>query len=221
MITGGAGQRALDRAFEQLFGVSAAFASVELPGRTDPLIVADALRAHGIAGRDYDWARFRESYVDALADEMRRDLPAKRMLPGIMPLLEVLAAREDRALALLTGNLQPSARLKLEHFDLWRYFPSGAFGDDAPDRNGLVPIAVDRAVARGCPRVPPDRVVVIGDTPRDVDCAAAAGARSIAVATGGASAAQLRAAGADVVFETLADTTQVVAAIDKLITGSP
>jgi phosphoglycolate phosphatase-like HAD superfamily hydrolase len=141
------------------------------------------------------------------------------MLPGVVPLLEALAARDDRIVALLTGNFESSARLKLEHFDLWRYFTWGVFGDDAPNRNGLVPIAVERGVARGHPRVPPPRIVVIGDTPHDVECAAVAGARSIAVATGGASAEQLREAGADIVFDTLADTSTVIAAIDALVDG--
>lgn len=217
MVTGGAGQRALDRAFQEMFGVASAFVAVELPGRTDPLIVADALRAHGIADCEHDASRFRDNYVAALTEEMRQAHPAKRMLPGIVPLLEALTGRDDRILALLTGNFEPSARLKLEYFDLWRYFGWGAFGDDAADRNGLVPVAVQRGVARGYPRVPPNRIVVIGDTPRDVDCAAAAGARCIAVATGGATAEQLRDAGADVVFETLGDTAKVTAAIDNLI----
>ena len=220
IITGGAGQRALDRAFEQLFGVPGAFASLELPGRTDPLIVREALRAHGIADADHDWTRFHDCYVEALAGEITRDHPAKKVLPGVVPLLEALAAPDDRILALLTGNFESSARLKLEHFDLWRYFGWGAFGDDAPDRNGLVPIAVERCVARGHPRVPPDRIVVIGDTRRDVECAAVAGARCIAVATGGASVEQLWEAGADVVFDTLVDTSEVTGAIDDLIAGA-
>jgi phosphoglycolate phosphatase len=217
VVTGGAGQRALDRAFQAMFGVNGAFAAVELPGRTDPLIVGDALRAHGIADGDHDALRFRDNYVAALADEMRREHPAKRLLPGVIPLLEALARREDRILALLTGNFEPSARLKLEHFDLWRYFGWGAFGDDATDRNGLVPVAIERAVTRGYPRVPPNRIVVIGDTPRDVECAAAAGAWCIGVATGGSTAEQLRAAGADVVFEDLGDTSIVTGAIDRLL----
>jgi phosphoglycolate phosphatase len=216
VVTGGAGQRALDRAFHETFGVAGAFVSVELAGRTDPLIVRDALRAHGIADRDHDAVRFRDRYLAALVEEMRRDDHAKRMLPGIVPLLDALAAREDRILGLLTGNFAPSARMKLEHFGLWRYFGWGAFGDDAADRNGLVPIAVERAVARGYPRVPPRRIVVIGDTPHDVACAAAAGAWCMAVATGGSTAEQLRAAGADVVFDTLLDTEAVTAAIDDL-----
>ena len=101
MVTGGAGRRALDRAFHEMFGVAGAFVAVELPGRTDPLIVRDALRAHDIADADHDALRFRDSYVSALAEEMRRQHPAKRMLPGVVPLLEALAPREDRILALL------------------------------------------------------------------------------------------------------------------------
>jgi phosphoglycolate phosphatase-like HAD superfamily hydrolase len=197
--------------------VSGAFASVEFPGRTDPLIIRDALRLHGVGDADRDAARFLDTYCAWLAREIRRDDPAKRVLPGVAALLDALAARDDRILALLTGNFQPSARLKLEYFDLWRYFACGAFGDDAPDRNGLVPVAVERVVARGYPRVSPERVVVVGDTPRDVECAVTAGARAIAVATGVVTTGELRAAGADVVFEDLSDTAAVIAAIDNLI----
>ena len=216
----GAGRRALDRAFEQLFGIRGAFESIELAGRTDLVIVRDALRAHRIGERDRDWTRFWDGYVEALAAEMRRDRPGRQVLPGVLPLLQTLAARGDRAMALLTGNVRASARLKLERFDLWQYFVCGAFGDDAPDRNGLVPIALERITHHGYPRMPATRIVVIGDTPHDVACAAAAGARSLAVATGSSSVEQLRAAGADVVFESLADTRRVVAAIDTLIDPS-
>jgi phosphoglycolate phosphatase len=214
----GAGRRALDRAFEQLFGIRGAFASIELAGRTDLLIVRDALRAHRLVERDHDWTRFWDCYAEALAVEMRRDRPGRQVFPGVVSLLETLAPRSDRVMALLTGNARTAARLKLERFDLWRYFNGcGAFGDDAPDRNGLVSIALERISRHGYPRVPASRIVVIGDTPHDVACAAAAGARSLAVATGGSSVDQLHAAGADVVFQTLADTPRVVAAIDTLI----
>jgi phosphoglycolate phosphatase-like HAD superfamily hydrolase len=139
------------------------------------------------------------------------------VLPGVRPLLDALAARDDRTLALLTGNFEESARLKLEQFDLWRYFVCGAFGGDAADRNGLVPVALQRSVRQGHFGADAARVVVVGDTPHDVACAAAAGARSIAVATGSASVEQLREAGADVVFGSLADTAAVLAAIDGLL----
>jgi phosphoglycolate phosphatase-like HAD superfamily hydrolase len=109
-------------------------------------------------------------------------------MPGIRPLLDTLASRDDVYLALLTGNYQKAARLKLEHFDLWRYFPCGAFADDAADRNSLLPKALERIRACGGPSVGPPDVIVVGDTPHDVACALAAGARPVGVATGSFSA---------------------------------
>ena len=100
--------------------------------------------------------------------------------------------------------------MKLEHFDLWRYFRCGAFGDGAADRNGLVPKALARVAACGGPAFASSDAVVIGDTPLDVACAKAGGARLIAVATGYHSVDELRAAGADVVFEDLRETGAVV-----------
>ena len=128
-------------------------------------------------------------------------------MPGIRPLLDTLASRDDTYLALLTGNYEKAARLKLEHFDLWRYFPCGAFADDAADRNSLLPKALERIRACGGPvAVQPADVIVIGDTPHDVACALAAGARPVAVATGSFSARELRDSGAEIVFEDLSDT---------------
>lgn len=216
VVTGGAGQRALDRAFEQLFGVSRAFAEVELPGRTDPLIIADAWRRHQPADAAPDLEAFRECYAACLAEELLVEGPGKRVLPGIQALLDELAGRDDIVLALLTGNYQPTARLKLEHFALWHYFTCGAFGDDAEHRNGLVPVAMRRAGALTGAPLEPARVVVIGDTPHDVACAQAGGVRSIAVATGGADRRTLDRAGADAVFDDLGSTAEVVAAIEAL-----
>ena len=103
--------------------------------------------------------------------------------------------------------------MKLDYFDLWRYFRCGAFGDDAPDRNGLLPKAIATIHSCGGPEVVPSQVVVVGDTPLDVACAAASGARSLAVATGGYDVDALRAAGADMVMEDLGDTRQVLRAL--------
>jgi len=114
--------------------------------------------------------------------------------------------RRDVFLALLTGNSQQGAKLKLEHFDLWRYFSCGAFGDSVNDRNDLFHVALRRARECGAPEVTPREVIVVGDTELDVRCAAAAGARSVAVATGPSDSAALRRSGADVVFEDLSDT---------------
>ena len=115
----------------------------------------------------------------------------------------LLVRRDDVYLALLTGNYEDAARIKLEYFDLWRYFRCGAFGDDAPDRNGLLPKAMAAIRECGGPEVAPLEIVVVGDTPLDVACAAASGARSLAVATGGYDVDALRAAGADVVLQDL------------------
>jgi phosphoglycolate phosphatase-like HAD superfamily hydrolase len=128
-------------------------------------------------------------------------------MPGIRPLLDALRARHDVALGLLTGNFAEGARIKLEYFDLWRYFPCGAFGEDSQDRNDLVPVAIERARAWGIADAAPGDVLVIGDTPHDIACARAVGARSVGVATGSYSVEQLQTAGADVVFKDLSDTT--------------
>ena len=107
---------------------------------------------------------------------------------------------------LLTGNTRGGARVKLAHYDLWKYFPCGAFGGDAANRNDLVPIALERARSCGIPDTDPARVLVVGDTPNDVECALVAGATPIGVATGGYSVADLRDCGADIVFQDLSDT---------------
>jgi phosphoglycolate phosphatase-like HAD superfamily hydrolase len=126
-------------------------------------------------------------------------------MPGIRHILDELAGTRDVLVGLLTCNFEAGARVKLGYFDLWRYFRCGAFGDDAADRNELVPFAVRRAEACGLPALPPTDVIVIGDTPADVACAKAAGATAVAVATGGSSVDELRATGAEHVFEDLSD----------------
>lgn len=220
MLTGGAGGRAMSYAFEEIFGVRGAFDSVAMPGRTDAWILSGAASAHGILPDASGLARFRAVYLVHLARELERPAPDKRkgVMPGVRPLLDALATRDEAYLALLTGNYEESARLKLEHFDLWRYFRCGAYGDEVPDRNALLPEALARVETCGGPVVPASEVVIIGDTPLDIACAAAGGARSIAVATGSHGVEELQAAGADVVFETLTDTNAVIGAILALTT---
>jgi phosphoglycolate phosphatase len=198
------------RAFHDLVAVPDAFRDIPMPGRTDSWILSDAAVAHGIAPSRL--TSFRDVYLDHLARELAEPGPRKGVMPGVRALLDALSARPDVYLALLTGNYQAAARVKLEYFDLWRYFRCGAFGDDAPDRNGLLPKALAEIRACGGPAAPAD-TIVIGDTPLDVACAAAGGARSIAVATGGYSVDALRAAGADVVFDDLSDTQAVLRAM--------
>jgi phosphoglycolate phosphatase-like HAD superfamily hydrolase len=206
VLTGGAGGRAMRRAFHDIFQVDNAFEGIPMPGRTDLSLLREALARAGWTDDDGRLGQFQTRYYDYLADALEEPHPGKVVMPGVRELLDALTQRDDVFLALLTGNFAPSARLKLQHFDLWRYFPCGAFGEDAEDRNLLVPIAIERAQRHGARVLAPDRVIVVGDTPHDVACAVRSGARSVAVATGPADVATLRGCGAHVVFENLSDT---------------
>jgi phosphoglycolate phosphatase-like HAD superfamily hydrolase len=212
VLTGGAGGRAMTRAFEELYGIGNAFEGVPFNGRTDAWILSRAAAAHGID--DEAIARFKPLYLDYLAEELHRPGPRKGVMPGVGPLLDELSRRDDVYLALLTGNFERGACLKLEYFDLWRYFTCGAFGDTTHDRNGLLAQALARIEVCGGPQVAPADVVIIGDTPLDVGVAIAGGARCMAVATGSHTTDELRASGADVVFQDLSDLEAVLAAVD-------
>jgi phosphoglycolate phosphatase len=214
VLTGGAGLRAMTRAFEHAFGVADGFTGVAMAGRTDASILGDALAACGMPSTATAVASFRDAYLRYLSEEIDKPGPGKGVMPGIGALLERLALEPGKHLALLTGNYEAGARAKLEYFDLWRYFRCGAFGDEAPDRNGLFAQAVAAVEACDGRRFAPRDVVIIGDTPLDVACARYGGGRSIAVATGSHSAAALSASGADVVFEDLSNTDDVLAAIE-------
>jgi phosphoglycolate phosphatase-like HAD superfamily hydrolase len=206
VLTGGAGMRAMNRACEDLVRSENAMAGVTFAGRTDWSILDDILRNHGHTLDEVRLDELRRRYVTHLAEEIV--LPGrgvKDVMPGIRELLEVLVARADVRLGLLTGNFVEGARIKLEYFDLWKYFPWGAFGGDAASRNDLVPIALARAKEHGIDGIPSPRVLVVGDTPNDVECALVAGATPVAVATGSYTVDQLRAAGAKIVFDDLLD----------------
>ena len=198
-------------AFEEVFAIGDAFQGIAMAGRTDAWILNDAAAAHGLPAQDSDRSRFRDAYLRHLALELEKPGAARKgLMPGVRELLDALAPRDDVYLALLTGNFEEGARLKLEYFDLWRYFSCGAFGDDAPHRNLLVPRALATVAACGGPAFRPADTIVIGDTPLDVGCAAHVGARSLAVATGSHSVDELRAAGADAVVPDLSDTKAVI-----------
>jgi phosphoglycolate phosphatase len=203
-------------AFEEVFAIRDAFQGMPMAGRTDAWILADAAIAHGISHDSPGLLRFPKVYLRHLLIELEKPGARKGVMPGVRDLLDVLSERDDVYVALLTGNYEAGARIKLEYFDLWRYFPCGAFGDAAPNRNGLVPKAVARVAACGGPSFSAADAVVIGDTPLDVACAAICGARSIAVATGSHSVEDLSTAGADAVLKDLSDTAQVLRVIADL-----
>jgi len=132
------------RAFQELFGIADAFGATPLPGRTDAWILSDALAVHRIARDDPRVSRFHDRYLEYLKAEIQEPGRRKGVMPGVRALLDELAGRPDVYLALLTGNYEAAARVKLEYFDLWRYFACGAFGDEASSRNSLLATAIAR-----------------------------------------------------------------------------
>ena len=211
VLTGGAGLRAMNTALEEVLGRPEGLDGIPVAGRTDWAILAEAVR---VLDRELDvplLEQLRDRYIANLAIEIERPgRGVKAVMPGIRELLSVIEERDDTFLGLLTGNFEEGARIKLSHFDLWRYFKCGAFGGDAADRNELVPVAVSRAVACGFPQIEPADILVVGDTPHDIACAHAAGATPVGVATGGYSVAQLRDSGAEIVFQDLSDASAFV-----------
>jgi phosphoglycolate phosphatase-like HAD superfamily hydrolase len=210
LLSGRAGVRGLNLAFDRAYGQAAVLDRIDLAGRTDRAIVIEALESIGLPTHPDEISRLRDIYCACLAEEIVRPVTAPSgVLPGVVALLDALAARAEVAIGLLTGNFERGAAIKLGHFGLTSRFRFGAFGDDHVDRRHLVPVALDRARAAGI--VPPAlrQVIVIGDTPLDVDCAHAHGARALAVATGPFDVSRLTEAGADLVVDTLEDLERI------------
>ena len=172
-------------------------------GKTDPMLVVELVRGIGLNLGDIHARipQMQQLYLSKL--EERLDPAQMKLLPGVVELLEKLAHREDIQLGLLTGNWRDGARIKLSRFELGRFFPFGAFGDDGLERRELVPVALQRAIQVAGQAFPPERVLVVGDTLLDVDCAHAAGVRCLAVATGFTDVNALKEGGADWVYPDL------------------
>ncbi len=216
VLTGGAGKRSMDRAFEEVFGVPEAFAEVSMAGRTDRWLVETALERHGVTATSERLAAFRARYLALLDAAIGEPGCGRRgVMPGVREALARLRTRDDAHLALLTGNYAEGARIKLEHFGLWDHFAWGAFGDDHAERDALARAAVAEASARGIALADPAHAIVIGDTPFDIACARAAGARVVAVATGHHGLDELRAHQPDLALGDLRDLDALVAFIDQ------
>lgn len=208
LTSGGAGERALRRGFQERFGIDDDLAKVEIAGRTDSGIARQILASHGLDETPENLTAFFDGYLHFLTEELAAS-PGK-LLPGILPLLEALKERSDIVLALLTGNLERGAELKLTHYGVWHYFEFGAYADDHHDRDQLGHFARARAEEKHGVEFPPERIFVLGDTPHDVSCARAIGAKAVAIATGKFTRAQLGACAPDFLFDDLSDVTAVL-----------
>lgn len=203
LSTGGAGQRAMERALQSAFGLDDCMHDILAAGRTDRAITSDLFRQHGIADEPDSRMRFWNEYLKLLPDTLA-ELDG-RVLPGIVELLEVLVQRGDTALGLLTGNLRQGAAVKLRHYELDHHFEFGGYGDEHFSRDDVARFALAEACRHLDRELSPECISVVGDTPSDVQCARAIGARAVAVATGIYSRADLQDAGPDCLLDDFRD----------------
>jgi phosphoglycolate phosphatase len=217
--TGGVGAAVFDVALERVLGVRPDV-RVRMSGKTDPQIVREYLSDMGIEETpELIEAVLRRIEVELAAVAATGDLAASgRACPGAAAILTELAAHPTVLSTLVTGNVYPNALVKVAAFGLeqWLELSVGAYGSDDPDRRRLVHRAMSRVALQKGWQVDPDQVWVIGDTPRDLECARAAGVRCLLVGTGGYRADTLADARPDAVLDNLDDTAAVI----ELLTGS-
>ncbi|HKR00938.1 MAG TPA: HAD hydrolase-like protein [Pyrinomonadaceae bacterium] len=205
---------------EGVFGTSGRLMEMTVSGMTDLQIVAEALRDEG-----FTHAQIRERLDDLRALYMRemeratsRDKDLFYLLPGVREALEATARHTRYRNALLTGNIEPAAHLKMRIVGLSEFFDlPGAFGDESHDRRDLPQLAAARINAHLNLDLHPTQFVVIGDTPNDITCARHFGARAVAVATGRMySPADLMACEPDALLPDLSDLDLVMRTLDAL-----
>lgn len=202
LASGGAGQAAMEAAFRRDFQKSGPVSGISVAGRTDYAIGRDLFAFYGLPWSDVSWLQFQRSYFDLLPAEL-----AQRpglVLPGVLHVLELLSERDDVAVGLLTGNFRQGAMLKLQHFAIDHHFAFGGYGDHHGSRDDVAREALHSLRAlHGETQF--DEIWVIGDTPHDVTCARAIGAKVLAVATGMYSVEALAECSPDLLRASLAD----------------
>ncbi|MBI3878710.1 MAG: HAD family hydrolase [Verrucomicrobia bacterium] len=188
--SGGAGVRAFGRAFTGAFGIERPTEGVKFAGRTDTGLLRELFHRHRVAPTRQNAEQFFTRYVFWLAESLHEHTGGT--CAGVAEFIGGLRALpEPPALGLLTGNIRLGAEIKLRHFNLWEPFLTGAFGDDHHDRNKLAGVAKLRGKGVLQRELSGEEILVIGDTPLDIECARAIGARCLAVATGGAKLPEL------------------------------
>jgi len=198
---GGAGKRSMRKAFYQMFSIRDAFAGITMAGKTDIQIIKEGLSIHGLPSGDGVLASIVPRYIKNLKIEINNK--RRHVMPGVVELLNALNTMDGYWLGLLTGNIVQGARIKLGAFNLNKYFPVGAFGDDNEDRNRLLPVAIEKLRRMKNIDISYSDCIVIGDTPKDVQCSKPFGATSIVVSTGPYSYESLLETGADYVLRDL------------------
>ena len=221
--SGGAGRAALLAGLAEEFGPRTLSDHLELRGRTDRAILHDLLRLCGLPDTTDNVERLRAAYLRHLPALMRAhgteiaaDSPYHaRVLPGIAELLDDLSRRSDVRVGLLTGNMRAGASIKLGHFGLFDYFAFGGYGDEHHDRDEVARAALVDAGRHLGEAIDPARLWVIGDTPLDVRCGRAIGARVLAVVTGWHERDELQACEPDLLLDDLSDATPFLSLWDR------
>jgi phosphoglycolate phosphatase len=210
LASGGAGKAALESSLTEEFNVAL---RVHIPysGRTDRAIARDLMHAHDIADTLENWQKLLAGYLARLPASLDRH--QGRILPGITPLLQELKRRPDVTLGLLTGNVRAGARAKLGHYQLYEHFSLGGFGDHHFDRDDVAREALQAVHTHIGSHISSERIWVIGDTPLDVRCARAIGAKVAAVATGIHTVEQLKEVQPDLMFKDLSDHSALLDAL--------
>lgn len=209
LVSGGPAKEAFHTALLEAFGTTGPIEIHSFAGKTDPQIARELLRLDGLSDAEVDQGL--PALYERYLAELERRLPQRpvSVLPGVLALVEGLAQRSDVALGLVTGNIAGGARLKLSGPGLHHHFTIGAYGSDSEVRNDLPALALQRARTRWGIEFDPADVLVIGDTPRDVECGRAHGLTTVGVATGGFGADVLTEAGADHVVLDFSDTDRM------------
>ncbi len=215
MVSHGCGRRASERAFELTFGLSDTWGSVEAHGRTDPLIFRDIANcALGRELSDSEAATLKRHYLTQLETELAPD-EACSVLPGVTELVAHLSAIPSVHLGLQTGNFESSARAKLKRIGLSHWFAFGGFAEDFGERHTIVARALKSAKELlSVEPARPEDLIVIGDTPLDIEAGSIYGATTIAVATGKYSFEDLASHKPTAVFHNLAELNSVVQAFN-------
>lgn len=183
--SGGAGKKAMENAFQELFQIKNGLDKISFAGSTDLGVFDLALSLNGLsANHPVSETVFREKYLSLLKKYLKEYTDDQEILPGVTDFLAHCFKRDDIYLGLVTGNYRAGANLKLSHFQINHYFKDGAFGCDFANRNLLPPLAIDRIAKEGYSLPPKDKIWIIGDTIKDIECAKSNGLPSLITFTG-------------------------------------
>jgi phosphoglycolate phosphatase-like HAD superfamily hydrolase len=213
LVRGGPAKVAFETAMLETYGTAGAVDSFDFSGKTDPQIARELLTDAGLedAAVDAGLAELWDRYIGEFEAHIGEN--PMTLLPGVAGLIEALDAEPGVALGLVTGNIIRGARVKLGSVGLDGCFTVGGYGSDHEIRERLPAIALERAFEAWGVRFPAESAVIVGDTPRDVECGKHQGTRTVAVATGRIPREWLETTGADAVFDDFSDIASVMEAL--------